>query len=136
MKKMYMIFIMSLFILLSACSSKELADPIVLPASDDVTSITIVSGGITATSIDDEWMGEVMSILMDMESTAISSDYDAPRVEDYIIINFNCSDDTIKTIFFYEDDGKQYVEQPYQGIYIPAPALEVKITSLLESLDK
>ena len=85
-----------------------------------MASISVVSGDITATSIDEQWMADFMAILTDMESTSQSSISDAPNVEGYIIINLNCSDGSGKTVFFYEKNGKEYVEQPYQGIYIPA----------------
>ena len=136
MKRIYVFSIISLLIvvLLSACSSK-VADPIILPMTDDVTSITVVSGDTTATSIDKEWLGEVMSILMDMTATSKVSVNDFPSVDDYITIHLNCSGDTVKTIFFYEERGKEYIEQPYQGIYEPAPTLGIKITELLNSLD-
>ena len=137
MKRIYVFPIISLLIviLLSACSSK-VADPVVLPTTDDVTSITVVSEDTTATSTDKEWMGEVMSILMDMTATSKVSVNDFPSVDDYITINLNCSDDTVTTIFFYEERGKEYVEQSYQGIYEPDPALGTKITELLKSLDR
>ena len=137
MKRIYVFPIISLLIviLLSACSSK-VADPVVLPTADDVSSITVVSGDTTATSTDKEWMGEVMSILMDMTATSKVSVNDFPSVDDYITINLNCSDDTVTTIFFYEERGKEYVEQSYQGIYEPDPALGTIITELLKSLDR
>lgn len=52
MKRIYAFPIISLLIviLLSACSSK-VADPIILPMTEDVTSITVVSGDTTATSM-------------------------------------------------------------------------------------
>ena len=137
MKRIYVFPIISLLIviLLSACSSK-VADPVVLPTTDDVTSITVVSEDTTATSTDKEWMGEVMSILIDMTATSKVSVNDFPSVDDYITINLNCSDDTVTAIFFYEERGKEYVEQSYQGIYEPDPALGTKITELLKSLDR
>ena len=131
---LHMISLMVVF-LLSACSSQKVADPIVLPDVGDLTSISIVSGDIAATSIDKQWMADFMAILTDMESTSQSSISDAPNVEGYIIINLNCSDGPGKTVFFYEKNGKEYVEQPYQGIYIPSSELGEKITELLESLD-
>lgn len=136
--KRLMIFTISLFmiILLSACSSQETADAIVLPATKDMVSISIVSDDMTATCIDEEQIGDFMSILADMEPTAKSSVNDFPAVDNYVTINFNCSDETTKTVFFYEDNGKQYVEQSYQGIYIPAPALGTRITDMLNSVDE
>ena len=131
---MYIISLIVVF-LLSACSSQKVADPIVLPELGDLTSISVVSGDITATSIDKQWMADIMTILTDMESTSQSSINDVPNVEGYITINLNCSDGSVKTVFFYEENGKEYVEQPYQGIYMPASELGGKITELLESLD-
>ena len=137
MKKRIALYIISLIVvfLLSACSSQKVADPIVLPELGDLTSISVVSGDITATSIDKQWMADIMTILTDMESTSQSSINDVPNVEGYITININCSDGSVKTVFFYEENGKEYVEQPYQGIYMPASELGGKITELLESLD-
>ena len=137
MKKRIALYIISLIVvfLLSACSSQKVADPIVLPELGDLTSISVVSGDITATSIDKQWMADIMTILKDMESTSQSSINDVPNVEGYITINLNCSDGSVKTVFFYEENGKEYVEQPYQGIYMPASELGGKITELLESLD-
>lgn len=137
MKKRIALYIISLIVvfLLSACSSQKVADPIVLPELGDLTSISVVSGDITATSIDKQWMADIMTILTDMESTSQSSINDVSNVEGYITINLNCSDGSVKTVFFYEENGKEYVEQPYQGIYMPASELGGKITELLESLD-
>ncbi len=137
MKKRIALHIISLIVvfLLSACSSQKVVDPIVLPELGDLTSISVVSGDITATSIDKQWMADFMTILTDMESTSQSSINDVPNVEGYITINLNCSDGSVKTVFFYEKNGKEYVEQPYQGIYMPVSELGEKITELLESLD-
>ena len=137
MKKRMALHIISLIVvfLLSACSPQKVAEPIVLPDVVDLTSISIVSGDIAATSIDKQWMADFMAILTDMESTSQPSISDAPNVEGYTIINLNCSDGSVKTVFFYEKNGKEYVEQTYQGIYIPSSELGEKITELLESLD-
>ena len=137
MKKRIALYIISLMVvvLLSACSSQKVADPIILPDVEDLTSISVVSGDKTATSIDEQWMEDFMAILTNMESTSQSSINDVPNVEGYITINFYCSDGSVKTVFFYEKDGKEYVEQPYQGVYMPDSELGEKITELLESLD-
>ena len=134
-KYMLMSIGMIMCILLSACGSSAKAAPIVLLATEDIISISVSDDNATATCTDGEQIGEIMSILMDMESTSKSSVNDSPNVDEYVKINFNCSDDTVTTIFFYEDSGTQYVEQPYQGIYIPAPALNTIISGLLSEAD-
>ena len=39
-----------------------------------------------------------------------------PQTESYIKIDFQFETGT-STIFAYEENGKHYIEQPYQGIY-------------------
>ena len=126
---------MIMCILLSACGTSAKADPIVLPTTEDIISISASDDNATATCTEGEQIGEIMSILMDMESTSKSSVNDSPNVDEYVKIDLNCSDNTVTTIFFYEDSGTRYVEQPYQGIYIPAPALNTIISDLLSEAD-
>ena len=136
MKKYMLLSIgMMMCMLLSACGLSAKADPIVLPATEDIISISVSDDNATATCTDEEQIGEIMSILKDMESTSKASVNDAPDVDEYVKIDFHCSDDTVTTVFFYENSGTQYVEQPYQGIYIPAPALNTIISDLLSEAD-
>lgn len=69
------------------------------------------------------------AILSDMEISNKESVTDAPVNQDYIEISLNC-DDKVTTLFYYKDKNTEYVEQPYQGIYIPKSLLEEKITEL------
>lgn len=135
--KKYMLFLVTMMmsILFSACMSTEKSDPIVLPEEENVISISLSDNNATATCTDREQIGEILSILMDMESTSKLSVNDSPGVDDYIKINLSCADDTVTTLFFYEESGTEYVEQPYQGIYIPAPALNTIITDLLSNAE-
>lgn len=137
MRKTYIASIISLLIviLFSACS-KRVAYPIELPALDDVESISIVSGDITVSCTDTERIGEVMSVLMDVKPTSKLSINDAPTVEGYITIYLNCFDNTNKRVFFYEEQGQEYVEQAYLGIYIPDSSLGIQIRDLLKSFEE
>ncbi len=131
--KKYMFFLVSMMmgILLSACMFTRKADPIVLPEANDIISISVSDENAAATCTDKEQIGEILSILMDMEPTSKLSVNDFPNVNDYIKIDFNCSDDTVNTLFFYKENKTEYVEEPYRGIYIPAPALNTIIGDLL-----
>ena len=82
----------------------------------------------------DAFISEFLSILMDMEVTSKESITDAPVNVEYIEISLNC-DDKNTILFYYKDKGTEYVEQPYQGIYKPAPALGVCITEMFHSTD-
>lgn len=135
MKKRFGFYLTTLMmiVLLSSCALNRKADPIILPEAGDLTSISVVSGDMTAASDDEQWIAEFMALLVNMKSTSRWSINDGPTVKEYIIINLDSCDGTIKTVFFYEENGKEYVEQPYQGIYRPASELGVKIMELLES---
>ena len=73
---------------------------------------------------------------MDMETTNHQSINDVPVNKDFITININCDGVAGTTLFYYVDKGTEYIEQPYQGIYKPAPALGNCITEMLASADK
>lgn len=120
--------------ILTACGNARTGNPIILPDSEDIISIGIYDGTVSAVSIDESFIGEFLKILMNMEITDKQSVNDAPKNKDYITISLNC-DDRVSTIFYYKDKDAEYVEQPYQGIYEPAPALGVKIKELFDSVD-
>ena len=80
-----------------------------------------------------EQIGELLSILADMEPTNLQSVQDVPQADAYTSIHFEDTEGRVYTIFYYETDGTEYVEQSCQGIYKPAPALGELLDDLLES---
>ncbi len=133
MKKTKVIFLIILTLgMITACGKK--GEPIALPDVSTVSSIEIHHGDISVVSIDQSFVDEFMLLLQDMEITDRQSVNDAPAVDDYMAINLNY-DNQVSTIFYYEKNSIEYVEQPYQGIYKPAPALREKITELFNSID-
>lgn len=128
-------------IMLCACGRKEQGNPIRLPAREDIVSIGVSDGDKYAMSPNTEgeateFIDEFLSMLMDMETTSQQSINDAPVNKDSITININCDGAAGTTLFYYVDKGIEYVEQPYQGIYKPTPALGNCITEMLASADK
>lgn len=61
-------------------------------------------------------MSEIIADISSSEPTKKESVQDFPQAKNYIKIDFRLETGTI-TIFAYEDKGKYYLEQPYQGIY-------------------
>jgi len=127
-------------IMLCACGRKEQGNPIRLPAREDIVSIGVSDGDKYAMSPNTEgeateFIDEFLSMLMDMETTSQQSINDAPVNKDSITININCDGAAGTTLFYYVDKGIEYVEQPYQGIYKPTPALGNCITEMLASAD-
>ena len=118
---------------MSACSLSPAAEPAVLPPEESVQTVSIKRDGETTDCGSQEQIGELLSILADMEPTGKQSVQDVPQAEEYTSIHFEDTEDHDYTLFYYEKDGTDYVEQPYQGIYEPDPALGVLLDEILES---
>ena len=115
MKKYVSIFLcLACVLTLVACGKK--ADPITLPQTDEITSIDITAGENTVSHSDKTWISEIIANISSSEPTKKESVQDVPQAESYIKIDFQFEAGT-STLFAYEDSGKYYVEQPYQGIY-------------------
>ncbi len=127
-------------LMLCACGKKEQGNPVRLPAEEDIVSVGVSDGEKYAVSPHSEaeaaeFIGEFLSILKDMEITGRESINDVPVNKDFITIHINCDGVAGTTLFYYVDKGTEYVEQPYQGIYKPAPALGNCIKEMLASAD-
>lgn len=138
-KKVYSRVCLWCFVAAILCACGKQGNPIVLPDREEIISIGVSDGEKTGFSPNtegeaDAFISEFLSILMDMETTNKESVTDAPTNKDYITINLNCDDKTT-TLFYYKDNYTEYVEQPYQGIYKPAPALGFYIMEMLASAD-
>ena len=119
MKKFLSLFLFLTCILtLAACGKK--AAPITLPQADKITSIDITIAENTVSHSDKTWISEIIADISSSKPTKKESVQDVPQAESYIRIDFRHETGTeteIITIFAYEDRGKYYLEQPYQGIY-------------------
>ena len=99
---------------LAACGKK--ADPITLPEASEITSIEVTVGENIINHEERTWISEVISNISGAKPSSKESIQDVPVVENYIKIDFRFETGT-STVFAYENQGKYYVEQPYQGIY-------------------
>lgn len=118
---------------ISACSPSPSAEPAVLPPEEQVRTVSVERDGVAADCGNREQIGELLSILADMEPTNLQSVQDVPQADAYTSIHFEDTEGRVYTIFYYETDGTEYVEQSCQGIYKPAPALGELLDDLLES---
>ena len=115
MKKYVSIFLCLACVLTLVACGKKVA-PITLPQTDEITSIDITIEENTVSHSDKTWMSEIIADISSSEPTKKESVQDVPQAESYIKIDFQFETGT-STLFAYEDSGKYYVEQPYQGIY-------------------
>ena len=115
MKKYISLFLcLTCILTLVACGKK--AAPIQLPQTSDITSVDVTVGENTTNHSDTAWISEIISDISSSEPTSKQSVQDFPQTESYIKIDFQFETGT-STIFAYEENGKHYIEQPYQGIY-------------------
>ena len=118
---------------ISACSPSPAVESAMLPPEEQVRTVSVERDGVAADCGNREQIGELLSILADMEPTNLQSVQDVPQADEYTSIHFEDTEGRVYTIFYYEMDGKAYAEQSYQGIYEPAPALGVLLDDLLEA---
>lgn len=89
---------------------------IVLPDAAAIVSVDITTEDDLIHHTDAAWISDVIHNISESEPTDKISVQDTPNIDSYIKIDFNFEKDT-STLFAYEDNGKYYVEQPYQGIF-------------------
>lgn len=93
------------------------AAPIVLPSVNDIDSIGITTfDGTEVTFSDKEWIEQFIAVVIEAESTTKESIQDVPNVETYGKVDI-LNNSGVTTLFYYKEQGKYYIEQPYQGVY-------------------
>ena len=101
---------------LIGCSKK--AEPIVLPAINEIDSINIMTfDGSEVSHSDKEWIEQFIAVVTQAKSTTKESVQDVPNTEVYGKVDIS-NNGGITTFFYYTKDGKNYIEQPYRGIYV------------------
>ena len=132
MKKMISAFVLTIMIatmLLVGCGKQ--ASPIVLPAVNEIESVEITMfDGSNVSYSDKEWVEQFIEVFTQAEATTKESVQDIPNVETYGKVDIS-NNGGVTTIFYYIEDGKYLIEQPYQGIY----ETEVDIEALVEGVE-
>ena len=102
--------------LLAGCGKK--AAPIDLPSDDAVAAVGMITmSGEDIYFTDPGRIKAAMDILRAAEPTRRQSVNDSPtNVASYGIVSIYAGDRTT-VVYYYEKDGKHYIEQPYRGIY-------------------
>lgn len=123
MKKIIAVTIVFALALLAGCGEK--AEPIVMPANDVVTSIEVVTLGganVDITAVDQ--IEITMEALREAAPTRMPSVNDRPtNVSTYGTVSINTAGEGT-VVYYYDKDGKHYIEQPYRGIYELEEGLE------------
>ncbi len=136
MKKIFIIIVCSIsFLVLSACDNNK---KIILPESERISVISLqksISGEIKTISKREEISELIKEIHKQSKSTTLESVNDQPtNVKDYIIIKFTHQNEENDSVtYLYTMKEKQYIEQPYAGIWEVNPDIANRIEEAFSS---
>lgn len=129
-KKIITIIVCSIsFLVLSACFSKK---KLILPEPETVSVISLqktISKDIKTITKREEISELIKEIQKHSTSTTFESFNDQPiNVKDYIIIKFlHQNEENDSVAYLYTIKEKQYIEQPYVGIWEVSPDIANRI---------
>ena len=135
-KKIITIIVCSIsFLILSACVSKK---KLILPEPERISVIFLqksISGEIKTISKREEISALIKEIQKQSKSTTFESLNDQPtNVKDYIIIKFTHQNEENDSVaYLYTMKEKQYIEQPYVGIWEVSPDIANRVEEAYSS---
>ena len=130
MKKIITIIVCSIsFLVLSACVSKK---KLILPEPETISVISLqekISEDVKTITKREEISKLIEEIQKQSKSTTFESLNDQPtNVKDYIIIKFtHQNEENDSVVYLYTIKEKQYIEQPYVGIWEVSPNIADRI---------
>jgi hypothetical protein len=133
MKKIIIMIVCSIsFLVLSACVSKK---KLILPEPETISVISIqkkLSENVKTITQREEISKLIKEIQKQSKSTTFESFNDQPtNVKDYIIIKFtHQNEENDSVVYLYTMKEKQYIEQPYVGIWQVSPDIANRIEEI------
>ena len=130
MKKIITVIVCSIsFLVLSACVSKK---KLILPEPASISVISLqkkTSEDVKTINKREEISKLIKEIQKQSKSTSLESVNDQPtNVKDYIIIKFtHQNEENDSVVYLYTIKEKQYIEQPYVGIWEVSPNIANRI---------
>ena len=136
MKKIITVIVCSIsFLVLSACVSKK---KLILPEPASISVISLqkkTSEDVKTINKREEISKLIKEIQKQSKSTSLESVNDQPtNVKDYIIIKFTHQNEENDSVaYLYTMKEKQYIEQPYAGIWEVNPDIANRIEEVFSS---
>ena len=133
MKKLITIIVCSIsFLVLSACVSKK---KLILPEPETISVISLqkkISEDVKTITKREEISKLIKEIQKQSKSTTFESFNDQPTNDkDYIIIKFTHQNEENDSVaYLYTSKEKQYIEQPYVGIWQVSPDIANRIEEI------
>lgn len=118
MKKANLFFLITMIVIgcvLSGCAEKNNAEIVKESSNLQEINLTLYNGkSIDVTK--SEKIQDIVKVINSAEFTKEESVQDVPDAEQYGKIILVSKEDE-RTLFYYEREGKYYIEEPYVGIY-------------------
>ncbi|KXU14669.1 hypothetical protein SORDD17_01341 [Streptococcus oralis] len=136
MKKIITVIVCSIsFLVLSACVSNK---KLILPEPETISGIYLqksISGDVKIMNKKDDISKLIKELQKQSKSTTLESVNDQPiNVKDYIIIKFlHQNEESDSVAYLYTMKEKQYIEQPYAGIWEVNPDIANRIEEAFSS---
>ena len=136
MKKIITVIVCSIsFLVLSACVSKK---KLILPEPESISVISIqnkLSDNVKTITKREDISKLIKEIQKQSKSTSLESVNDQPtNVKDYIIIKFyHQNEEKDSVVYLYTKKKRQYIEQPYVGIWEVSPDIANRIEEAYSS---
>jgi len=136
MKHLITIMVCSIsFLVLSACVSKK---KLILPEPEKISVISLqkkLSEDVKTITKREDISKLIKEIQKQSKSTSLESVNDQPtNVKDYIIIKFyHQNEEKDSVVYLYTRKEKQYIEQPYAGIWEVNPDIANRIEEIFSS---
>ena len=136
MKKIITIIVCSIsFLVLSACVSKK---KLILPEPETVSVISLkkkIFENVKTITKREDISKLIKEIQKQSKSTSLESVNDQPtNVKDYIIIKFYYqNEEKDSVVYLYTKKKRQYIEQPYAGIWEVNPDIANRIEEVFSS---
>ena len=136
MKKIITVIVCSIsFLVLSACVSKK---KLILPEPESISVISIqnkLSDNVKTITKREDISKLIKEIQKQSKSTSLESVNDQPtNVKDYIIIKFyHQNEEKDSVVYLYTKKEKQYIEQPYVGIWQVSPDIANRVEEAYSS---
>ena len=136
MKKLITMIVCSIsFLVLSACVSNK---KLILPEPETISGIYLqksISGDVKIINKKDDISELIKEIQKQSKSTTFESFNDQPTNDkDYIIIKFtHQNEENDSVVYLYTMKEKQYIEQPYVGIWQVSPDIANRVEEAYSS---
>ena len=121
-----------MFLVLTACGFMA-AEALVLPSPEDLKEVTVTASELELTAHSGDWIAQLLEALEQgvREKTGRASVADTPagKGAGLMRLDFGFKNGGTSTLFLYREDGRLFLEQPYQGIYEMDASLEYVLRS-------